>query len=250
MFEIGNSLRHARERRQLSLEDVERALKIRTRYLAALEEERFEVLPGEAYTKGFLRTYAEYLGLDSQLFVDEYNGRLEQEDEEEPVVIAPAPRISVPHLDARPRTVAFVAAVVLVPLVLGVAAWRIASSGSAPTNSPPAAAVPPGSSAKPAAAEAPHAKRERPAASGAVTLVLRASGGDSWVLARSGSPDGRLLYERTLASGDAVRLHGTRIWLRLGAPWNLDARLDGKRLALPGQVADVVVSARGVRRVG
>ena len=62
MFEIGASLREARMNRNLSAEDVQKGIHIRARYLMALEEERWELLPGEAYAKGFLRTYAEFLG--------------------------------------------------------------------------------------------------------------------------------------------------------------------------------------------
>jgi cytoskeleton protein RodZ len=75
MFEIGSTLRQARERRRLSFDQVEAETKIRTRYLRALEEEQFDILPGPTYVKGFLRTYAEYLNLDGQLFVDEFNSR-------------------------------------------------------------------------------------------------------------------------------------------------------------------------------
>ena len=56
MFEIGSSLRDARTRRELELSQIERETRIRSRYLQALEDERFELLPGEAYAKGFLRT--------------------------------------------------------------------------------------------------------------------------------------------------------------------------------------------------
>src|ERR1700712_5878621 len=62
-------------RRGVDLAQAELATKIRGKYLRALEEEHFEVLPAETYVKGFLRTYAEYLGLDGQLYVDEYNSR-------------------------------------------------------------------------------------------------------------------------------------------------------------------------------
>jgi Helix-turn-helix domain/Aminoacyl-tRNA editing domain len=72
VFEIGSSLREARMRESLELADVERATRIRARYLMALEEERFDIFPGTAYAKGFLRTYADHLGLDAQRFVDEY----------------------------------------------------------------------------------------------------------------------------------------------------------------------------------
>ena len=81
MFEIGNSLREARLRQGFELPRVEADTKIRAKYLRALEEERFEVLPGETYVKGFLRTYSEYLGLDGQLYVDEFNSRFTREEE-------------------------------------------------------------------------------------------------------------------------------------------------------------------------
>lgn len=75
MFEIGNTLREARLRRALDIADCESATKIRAKYLRALEEEQFEVLPGTTYVKGFLRTYAEYLELDGRLVLDEYESR-------------------------------------------------------------------------------------------------------------------------------------------------------------------------------
>src|SRR5436309_1521369 len=59
MFEIGNSLREARLRQHLDFPQVEQATKIRGKYLRALEEEQFEVLPSQTYVKGFLRTYVE-----------------------------------------------------------------------------------------------------------------------------------------------------------------------------------------------
>jgi cytoskeleton protein RodZ len=62
MFEIGSSLRAARMRQRLELSQAERDTRIRAKYLGALEDERFDVLLGPAYTKGFLRSYADYLG--------------------------------------------------------------------------------------------------------------------------------------------------------------------------------------------
>ena len=75
MFEIGNSLREARVRQGLDYPEIELATKVRAKYLHALEDEQFELLPAQPYVKGFLRTYAEFLGLDGQLYVDEYNSR-------------------------------------------------------------------------------------------------------------------------------------------------------------------------------
>src|SRR6476660_7489888 len=79
MFAIGDSLREARTRRGLSAADVQKGIRIRERYLTALEEEHWDLLPGEAYTKGFLRTYAEFLGLDGTLYIDEFTERVAAE---------------------------------------------------------------------------------------------------------------------------------------------------------------------------
>src|SRR3977135_4016434 len=92
MFDIGASLREARTRRGLSLDDVTAGLRIRERYVTALEEERWELPPGEAYSKGFLRMYAEFLGLDGSLYVDEYNERVAAHAEEALVPDSLAPR--------------------------------------------------------------------------------------------------------------------------------------------------------------
>src|SRR5947199_8221705 len=75
MFEIGNSLREARLRQGLDFGEVELGTKIRAKYIRALEEEDFELLPAGTYIKGFLRSYADFLGLDGELYVDEYNSR-------------------------------------------------------------------------------------------------------------------------------------------------------------------------------
>src|SRR6202162_1657399 len=75
MFEIGNSLREARVRQGLDYPQIELATKLRAKYIRALEDEHVEVLPTGTYIKGFLRSYAEFLGLDGQLYVDEYNAR-------------------------------------------------------------------------------------------------------------------------------------------------------------------------------
>jgi transcriptional regulator with XRE-family HTH domain len=76
--DIGNSLREARIRRGLSIKDVENATKIRGKYLEALEQDDFEVLPGPTFAKAFLRTYAIALKLDADALVDEYRSRYER----------------------------------------------------------------------------------------------------------------------------------------------------------------------------
>jgi len=69
---IGATLREARNRRKVELSEVEAAIKIRVRYLQAIENEEWDALPGVAYARGFIRTYAYYLGLDGERLADEY----------------------------------------------------------------------------------------------------------------------------------------------------------------------------------
>src|SRR2546430_2422259 len=75
MFELGNSLRDVRVRQGLDHAQVEQATKIRAKYIRALEDEQFGILPAQTYVKGFLRSYADFLGLDGQVYVDEYDSR-------------------------------------------------------------------------------------------------------------------------------------------------------------------------------
>jgi cytoskeleton protein RodZ len=69
---IGATLREARKRRKVDLSEVEAAIKIRIRYLQAIENEEWDALPGGAYTRGFIRTYAFYLGLDGERLADDF----------------------------------------------------------------------------------------------------------------------------------------------------------------------------------
>ncbi len=75
MFEIGNTLREARLRRGLDILDCEAETKIRAKYLRAMEEEQFDLMPSPTYVRGFLRAYADFLDLDGRLVLDEYESR-------------------------------------------------------------------------------------------------------------------------------------------------------------------------------
>jgi cytoskeleton protein RodZ len=75
MAEIGSTLREARMRQRIDITDMETRTKIRAKYLRALENEEWDLLPGPTYVRSFLRTYADALGLDSKLLVEEYKLR-------------------------------------------------------------------------------------------------------------------------------------------------------------------------------
>jgi cytoskeleton protein RodZ len=90
MPSIGETLREARMRQRLDIADVEARTKIRAKYLRALENEEFSMLPGPTFVKTFLRTYAEMLGLDPHVLVEEYRAGFEREDEMEAPLGPPA----------------------------------------------------------------------------------------------------------------------------------------------------------------
>jgi hypothetical protein len=83
MPEIGETLRETRMRRRIDMTEVEAATKIRAKYLRALENEEWDLLPGPTFVKTFLRTYAEYLDLDPRLLVEEYRQRYERPSTQE-----------------------------------------------------------------------------------------------------------------------------------------------------------------------
>ena len=132
-LEIGRSLRERRTELGLALETVEGETKIRARYLAALEAERFGELPGDAYARGFLRTYADHLGLDGQEVLAVYRARERAGDELAPV----SPRRERPYEPRRLRPVLAGVATAVVLVVCSLAAWQL--GGSDDTTAPPAA---------------------------------------------------------------------------------------------------------------
>jgi hypothetical protein len=243
MFAIGNSLREARNRRGLSAADVQKGIRIRERYLTALEEERWDMLPGEAYTKGFLRTYAEFLGLDGNLYIDEYNSRIANRDEEPPFVPE-----SLAASRRTPNGVlrAVVALLVFGALVAGLAAWRLGGSTRTPTHaarqsladvSTVAAAAAPPAAANPAGAT-PAALR---------IATISATRGRCWLLVRTGSPNGRIVYEGILEQGQKLLYRlGPDLWVRMGRPSVLDVTAGGHKVAgLPATPGNILLTRTG-----
>jgi cytoskeleton protein RodZ len=239
MFQIGESLREARTRRGLTPADVHKAIRIRERYLTALEEERWDMLPGEAYVRGFLKTYADFLGLDGNLYLDEYSSRIRPYAEE--------PLVSAPLRSERRlplRAVGAVAAVVLV--IAGVAGLLASRLGGSST--PRHAATPPSTHTQSStAASRPattHTTPARPA-----LAVLAATRGRCWLLVRNGGPNGAVLWQGMLEQGQVktFRLR-PRVWVRMGAPSMLDLRVGGRRVtglaAVPENLLLTRVGAR------
>ena len=137
MAEIGTTLREARMRARIDISEVEAATKIRAKYLRAIENEEWDLLPGSVYVKSFLRTYGDYLGLDSRLLIDEFKRRYERPVDHEVRPLSglgrererSSRRRSQPSFALSPRVVigASLLVIVVALYLLG------SSSGSSPT---------------------------------------------------------------------------------------------------------------------
>jgi cytoskeletal protein RodZ len=121
VHKLGEVLRAAREGKGVDLSRVERDTKIRERYLSALERGEYRELPGAVYTKGFLRNYGAYLGLDPEYLIDLY--RLETAAVERPAMPSPPRPIAVRRRRTFVVTPGAVAAAILTILVGAFVAW-------------------------------------------------------------------------------------------------------------------------------
>lgn len=130
---VGTILREARNRRKVELSEVEAATRIRFRYLRAIEDEEWDVLPGGAYTRAFVRTYASFLSLDGDRLVDDYRESVEPWHRTEDVPQSPP----VGPASSGPRGVVLAGLVVIA--VIAVAAIVIVAipSGGGESDSGP-----------------------------------------------------------------------------------------------------------------
>jgi len=92
MADIGTRLREARMRAKIDINEVEVRTKIRAKYLRAIENEEWDLLPGEVYVKSFLRTYGAFLGLDTRQLIDDFRQQYERPSDHELRPIAPPGR--------------------------------------------------------------------------------------------------------------------------------------------------------------
>jgi cytoskeleton protein RodZ len=211
VFEIGNSLREARERQGLGYPEIELATKIRAKYIRALEEEDFTSIPGDAYIRGFLRTYADYLGLDSDVYVDEYASRFITSWRDE---LPPRPQRRRVRTRERPierRAVLIVFAGLVVVTALIFAAWQI------PGSSPHV----PGIGSHKKHQSTPHRQ-----------LVLRGVGRGTYVEVRRGTASGKVDFQGTIGAGE-TKLAGDHFYLLVRRPAGIHVTLNGRAVALP-----------------
>jgi cytoskeletal protein RodZ len=269
MSALGERFRAAREARGLSLSDVSEQTRIRSVYLAAIEDENWSAIGAPVYIRGFLRTYARFLGLDADDVVAEFSGAV---PEAAPAVAAPAPASYAVGQSSGGRSLSpliWVAAVVAVALIAFVfyneltmhqrqaadalpsntaAATAAASVAAAATPSPLASVSPAvaadaatgspqaGESPQPSGSPGPSASPGSSASPGPEDLVLRFSA-PSWIRV---TVDGNVSMEGTFPAGTERAFHGKVARLRIGNAGGVEVIVGGKSAGALGKAGDVV----------
>ena len=233
MPEIGASLREARLRAKVDITDVEAATKIRAKYLRALENEEWGLLPGPAFVKSFLRTYADYLGLDGKLLVDEYKLRHERPTDLDQMPISPnLGRRRAPGPVSR-ISPAWIIGIVIVAL-LGLFAY-LGASGGEETNTTPT------TSTQSAAQKRAAAKRKAEAAAAArrarirrQRVKLRIEPTAALYVCLENAKRKALIPGQILQGGAKTRTFSSkRFRITLGHGGDSTLRLNGKAFAVP-----------------
>jgi hypothetical protein len=173
------------------------------------------MLPSQTYVKGFLRTYADYLGLDGQLYVDEFNSRFVSGEEWGP---RSARRAATRQRERRLQTnvVLLALGAILVLTVVVISAWKASGGGHVVTPPPKRHTTP------------------RQAVTPGPYLEITAVRGSSKVIVNRSGVSGKILFEGTLERGDTQAFNGKRFWLNVGAPENLVITVAGKRVHVAG----------------
>jgi cytoskeleton protein RodZ len=195
MPEIGETLREARMRGRIDVSEIEAETKIRAKYLRALENEEWDLLPGPTFVKTFLRTYADALGLDGKALVEEYRKSAEPPSDPIEPIAGPSRRVRGSSEGGPSRGyLALVAAVSVVIVLLIVGLVSRGGNGSTSTGTTGAGA------GKPTGRHGHRTLAASPPASRIVTVSMQATGTVYVCLLGEG---GRVLVPgRTLTAGE------------------------------------------------
>jgi cytoskeleton protein RodZ len=268
--DIGNTLREARIRRGLSITDVENVTKIRSKYLEALEENDFEVLPGPVVVKGFLRTYALFLKLDPELFLYEYRSQHESHRDEigqlrPDMTQQRRSPTSAERKKKRTRrtqrgyvTAALIAIIIIVaiaylgarqggkgPAVLGTG--NLPSSTSSVTSTTDVVQTTSTSSTVPSSTSSTVAVATTTGQN--VTMVLTVTQGSCWLVVREDNESGAELYAGTLSAGGHQTFNSAkRYWVRAGIPDALAIHVNGTAFSVTGSAGIFLITETGVAR--
>jgi len=242
---LGERFRAAREARGLSLSDVSEQIRIRSVYLAAIEEGNWSAIGAPVYVRGFLRTYARFLALDPEEVVAAFNSGPAAPSQ--PVGAPPERAARTSHVapaqpEERPSrgaplvwAAAVVAALLVAFVVYNELTMRRASAPGTVVASSATPALPSNSpSGEPSPSEAPPSG---PGLDGpnSIALVLSAP---SWLRV---TVDGNVSMEGTFPAGTSKTFHGKNALVRIGNAGGVEIFVDGKdvgKLGKPGDVAE------------
>ncbi len=244
MPEIGQTLRETRMRNRIDITEVEAGTKIRAKYLRALENEEWDLLPGPTFVKTFLRSYADYLGLDSRQLVEEYKQRFERPSTMELTPFSPRAGARGGRRERRRRAILGPGLVVVFVLVLVLGAlYALGSWGEEDPGGEREANTVETPTPTPKSKSKRKKKRAEPTR---VTLQIVPTGLVSVCLVDA---NGRALIDnRALAPGDATRRYrGKRFRVSFG---NGQARMrtGGRTIDVPDRSTPVGYEVRPGRR--
>ena len=229
---LGERFRAAREARGLALSDAAEQIHIRCVYLAAIEEETWNTIGAPVYIRGFLRTYARFLGMDPEEAVATFNRT-------QPAAALPQSSARDPEREPPSRRrgtlliwIAGAVAVVLIAFVVyNELTMRRTEVALAPSPSPAASA---GETAEPS--PAPAAKPTAAGLGGSNSLALELSA-PSWLRV---TVDGNVSMEGTFPAGTSKTFHGKNAQVRIGNAGGVEIYVDGKDVGKLGKMGDVV----------
>ncbi|HEV2261177.1 MAG TPA: RodZ domain-containing protein [Candidatus Rubrimentiphilum sp.] len=219
---LGERFRVAREQRGLTLSEVGEQLRIRSVYLAAIEEENWKAIGASVYIRGFLRTYARFLGLDPEEAVAEFNAATNPAPVAADTAISSAPR---------QRSLApfiWIAAVVATGLI-GFVIYLYVTPPKAAVTAAQQSTAPVSPSASPVQTARPQPLLTR-------TLALHVTSA-SWLRV---TIDGNVSMEGTFRPGTSRTFHGKSAVVRAGNAAGVELTVDGKPVGKLGGVGDVV----------
>ncbi|NLT34702.1 MAG: helix-turn-helix domain-containing protein [Gaiellales bacterium] len=267
MIEIGNSLREARNRQGLSIRDAEDATKIRSKYLQAMEQDDFEVLPGPTFVMGFLRTYAAYLGLDADAVVEEYRNAYAPH-------VLDAHRLPNAPLRSRPRQTGprrsnYVVVAVIALVVIIILAWVgwgnrrtgdtvttvsrttiTATTGASGTDRVAGASAQDSPSGTGSASVAEQGEAVAAVDGEGLAVAVEAVRDCCYLVVREGSSGGKTLYSQTLEEGESVSFEGENVlWMTIANPTAVILNINGREFNVPDPYGDFEVTASGLERL-
>jgi cytoskeletal protein RodZ len=234
---LGERFRAAREQRGLTLSDVAEHVRIRSVYLAAIEEENWKAIGAPVYIRGFLRTYARFLGLDPEEAVADFNSS-HGGAAGGPAAPAPSSRYETRPQGGSLAPLIWVAGIIAVALIGFVVYLAVTPPKTAPqvavnTSAQPAAPSLTNGSAtampmSPTPSPSPPAQKE--------TLAIHLTAA-SWLRV---TVDGNVSIEGTFPAGTTKRFHGKTALVRVGNAGGVEITVDGKPIGKLGALGDVV----------